>query len=392
MRNDSFADETAPDTERYTPDGKPAAEQRIAADQRLIGDAVAALVGDQHFRALVMIGGYARGEGGIAWQQGQPAPYNDYDYFVVVQGLKRSKLSQLQSRLAALAEQLEDQVGVEVDLAILRRESLPTIPPSLMFAEMLWGHRVVAGAPGVLRDMPDMPISDLPLGEYTRLMLNRGALLLLNQQAIIQQPSQREQDRDRFIKYLFKATLACGDARLAAAGTYHPLYRVKWQRLQQLPDVPNELLQQYEQALTAKFYPDSKQFANIDLIPWQQHTINLWCESLHILESQRLGKPVVTWQQYASATIDKGQGDKSVVSTLFNLAVTLRDYGAMELLANPQWSLLYPRARLISILPSLLLATPRCDDRAMQRTLGCKAMRSGRSPQECFIEQWHRYA
>ena len=34
-----------------------------------------------------MIGGYARGEGGIVWQQGNPAPYNDYDYFVIVQGL-----------------------------------------------------------------------------------------------------------------------------------------------------------------------------------------------------------------------------------------------------------------------------------------------------------------
>ena len=117
---------------------------------------------------------------------------------------------------------------------MLKAENLPAAEYSLMHAEMLWGHRVVAGDEDVLASMPPMPFAGLGLAEFTRLMLNRGSLLLMNRRALLTGATAEAAGREQFMKYLFKAVLACGDARLAAADHYHPAYTEKWQRLQQL--------------------------------------------------------------------------------------------------------------------------------------------------------------
>ena len=133
-----------------------------------------------------MMGGHGRGEGGYVSIDGQPAPYSDYDYFVVVAKTDSAARTALTERLAEAAHRLENEVGVEVDFALLRAERLRAAEFSLMNAEMRWGHRVVAGDQNVLAAMRPMPFHRLPPGEITRLMLNRGSLLLMNQQRLQQ--------------------------------------------------------------------------------------------------------------------------------------------------------------------------------------------------------------
>ncbi len=244
---------------RYTPDGNAAVEARIARDQALIAEAVTALVVPPLFRALVLMGGYGRGEGGFVMRGGQPAPYNDYDYFVVVRGMDRERRATLQKALAGAARDLDRAVGVDLDSALLREESLPGADHSLINAEMLWGHRVVAGDPQVLAPMPAMPFATLPPAEFTRLLLNRGSLLLMNQRRLAAGEPAAGQDHEVFLKYLFKAVLACGDARLAGNRRYHPSYVAKLDRLGRADiDWPGQAnpLDLYAQALRHKFHPD----------------------------------------------------------------------------------------------------------------------------------------
>lgn len=385
--------ESKPTSNRpFTPQGGLAVENRIARDQQLIGTAVEELVADEHFCALVLIGGYARGEGGYVYRGGVPAPFNDYDYFLVVKGMNGRAIAALRPLLAKLAEKLSLEVGVEVDLEILRQEGLRSARPSLMFAEMLWGHKVVAGDVAILESMPPMPIEELPPGEFTRLMLNRGALLLLNQLAITTNELHTMEQRAQFIKYLFKSMLACGDARLAARGQYHPSYAEKWRRLQLLEDLPENFLHHYKLALDAKFKPDFSAFANIDLEQWQEYFVTTWRHSLGVLESVRLKQPIHHWGNYASAAVDKGQSSGDLSASLKNLAVTLRDYGPLELITNTRWSLRYPRERLISILPSLLGVEDTPLDNKLLSVLGTSAGKGEQSAENIFLGQWHRYS
>ena len=385
--------EPAPPSDRYTPDGDAGVESRIDCDQQLIAAAVMAAIPAPHFRALVLIGGYARGEGGFLHVDGKPEPYNDYDYFVVVGAMNRAAVQALKSTLLELGHVLTARVGVEVDLAVLKEESLPGAEYSLMHAEMLWGHRVVAGDAHILDVMPRMPFARLGLAEFTRLMLNRGSLLLMNRDALARGNCGEPQQREQFMKYLFKAVLACGDARLAAAGQYHPSYNEKLQRLLRLQwEGKESFLVQYQMALQAKFHPAYEQYAAADLAQCLQQVRDLWLETLAYLESVRLGSDAGSWAAYASPAVCKGQSAPGLRGLVRNVGVTVRDYGLRELLTNLRWSLRYPRERLISTLPGLLGAPGLVHDSQLTTALGLTAVAGRQEMTRSYLEQWHRYA
>ena len=378
---------------RYTPDGDAAVELRINHDQQLIARAVTELVPAENFRALVLIGGYARGEGGFRHVNGKPEPYNDYDYFVVVGGISQRGLKALKPLLVQLGHSLTATVGVEVDLEILKEELLPKAEYSLMHAEMLWGHRVVAGNQDILSSIPGMPFARLALAEFTRLMLNRGSLLLINRSELAAGRVQEAQHREQFMKYLFKAVLASGDARLAAAGQYHPSYTEKWQRLQKMQwPGHKQFLSQYAIALEAKFHPSYERFTDADLVNYLRQVTALWMETLSHLEATRLGSCAGSWSAYASPGVCKGQSRPGIGGLVRNIVVTLRDYGPSELLTNFRWSLRYPRERLISSLPGLLGAPGLVHETKLRNALGLQPGGSWREMAKSYLEQWHRYS
>jgi hypothetical protein len=236
----------------------------------------------------------------------------------------------------------------------LSEERLPASAFSLMNAEMLWGHRVIAGDPRVLDAMPAMPFRRLPLGEFTRLVLNRGALLLLNRQRLASGEALDAEDQEVFFKYLFKAVLACGDARLAASGRYHPSYVTKLERLQSMePELGSPFLSLYGLAWQGKFHPDYGQYLGESPAEWQQRVVDVWLEALAALEGVRTGRAIGDWARYGTPALGKGQGG-GFRYWLRNLAVNARDFGPTELLHRPRWSLRYPRERVISVMPRLL--------------------------------------
>jgi hypothetical protein len=381
-----------PESGRYTPDGDAAVEARIAADQALIARAVEALAEPPEFRALVLMGGYGRGEGGYVLRDGKPAPYNDYDYFVVVRGLDGARRRALQEALSQEGRALEHQVGVEVDFAVLREEGLPQAEYSLMNAEMIWGHRVVVGDQRVLATMPSMPFGSLPPGEFTRLLLNRGALLLMNRQRLAAAAPLGAKGREVFFKYLFKAVLACGDARLAGTGRYHPSYVHKRERLASMDwDGKGDFIDLYAPAWEAKFHPDYGRYAAADPAEWQERVVALWLATLSWYEQGRTGRAIPDWEAYCSAAISKGQGERSWWGVR-NAVITLRDFGPAELARRPFWSLRYPRERLISALP-LLLSDPLTGVRpAPAEALSVRPGTPWPKATETFLHLWRRYA
>ena len=386
------ADIAPPDRGRYTLDGDAAVESRIAADQQRVVAGLGGLLEPPAFRALVLMGGYGRGEGGYVLRDGRPEPYNDYDYFVVVRGMGRSQRNALARALAERAKLLEHEVGVEVDFALLREEALPRAEYSLMNAEMLWGHRVVAGDPQVLRAMPPMPFSTLPPGEFTRLLLNRGSLLLMNARRLAGSGRFSGGEREVLFKYLFKAVLACGDARLAGNRSYHPSYVQKLELLRSL-DWPGQaqFIDLYLQAWRNKFHPDYGSFAGEDAGSWQAAVVRLWLDTLSWFEQQRTGEAFADWTAYCTPRLPKSQSG-APWGGLRNAAITLRDFGPGELVRRPRWSLRYPRERLISALPLLLAEPGAVPLRPVADALALPARSTWEDAVATFLSLWRRFA
>lgn len=340
----------------YTYDGNKSAESRVAMDQSIISAYVSDAVAPENFEALVLMGGYGRGEGGYRLNDGQPVPYNDYDYFVIVKDMSRKAVNTLQRQLKDVANRLEVIVGVEVDLAVMRTETLTTAPFTLMNAEMKWGHRVVTGNREVLDAMPDMPFDKLALGEFTRLMNNRGALLLMNSRMLSAGEEMNEQHREIFFKYLFKAVIACGDAFLAIEGIYHPSYVEKKKRLALLRHPPGRnFIKLYKLAVEQKFYPEPDRFRNEDCALWQRRVTDFWLSTFSRLEECRTHQQISNWKKYALPRLPKGQLETSQL--IRNFAITLRDFGVWHTFRYLGWALRYPRERLISVLPLLLTSS-----------------------------------
>ena len=363
----------------------------MAMDQSIIGAYVEDAISKNHFEALVLMGGYGRGEGGYCMKAGKPSPYNDYDYFVIVNNMSRKEAQALQHHLKDLAHRLSVIVDVEVDLAVLRSETLANAPFSLMNAEMKLGHRVVAGNEHVLDSMPSMPFDKLALGEFTRLMNNRGALLLMNSRMLASNKHLDEQERETYFKYLFKAVLACGDAYLASDGAYHPSYAEKRKRMATLGNLPEQgFIDLYEQAVEQKFQPDTDLFMDENLEDWQRNITDQWLKAFAILEAHRTRNPIRSWKDYALPGLSKGQLETPQM--LRNVAITMRDFGAGHTLRNLNWALRYPRERLISVLPLLLNAESGKPSKKVMTPLAVPPETDRTRVVEHYLETWARYA
>jgi hypothetical protein len=374
---------------RYTTDGPARAEARIERDQTLVAEAVRRAIPADQLVALVLAGGYGRGEGGYRMSGEAFLPYNDYDYFVVVDG-SRSAARRIAHELGAVAHALEERVGVEVDFALLRASRLPRLEFTLMYAELQHGHRITCGRDDALSVMRPMPIDRIPLSEFTRLMLNRGSLLLMNQAQLSDGGPRTADELEQFSRYLDKALLACADARLAATGRYDPSYVVKRRRLESLRwSGSRDFLRRYDRALAARtgrrwsLAPEEASSA-------QALVVADWLESLAELETSRLGK-LPEWDRYASARIGKGQSAAGALGVLRNVAVTMRDFGPGEVFRNAAWALRYPRERLISVLPGLLQPDLGIPGAAIAEALSQPPGLDRATLAERFLGYWARY-
>lgn len=378
-------------SKRYTLKGDVDVERRIQRDQDHVARSVCKALPAAQFRALLLAGGYGRGEGGYRVTDDGYAPYNDYDYFVVVDGTARECRVAGRS-LERLGHLLERDIGIEVDFAVLRWADLPRMEYSLMNTELQLGYCTIAGDPDALKKMPQMTLEKLPLSEFSRLMLNRGSLLLMNQRMLDSGGVVGEAEREQFARYLNKAVLACGDARLAAAGRYHLSYLQKRKRLAALKWSGSvSFLDAYDSALESRFGPkailiDAGQEKNA-----QKIVITYWLEALSELEAARLGS-LPGWSEYATFRISKGQSRRGVMGFSRNVFVTMREFGLSEFFQNAGWAFRYPRERLISVLPGLLDPRIGISTDQLASALSRPAMHDRASLTRIFLDYWSRYA
>jgi hypothetical protein len=222
-------------------------------------------------------------------------------------------------------------------------------------------------------------------------MLNRGSLLLLNRQLLASGRLMTPGLREQFARYIDKAVLACGDARLAVAGRYHLIYRQRRSRLERLAwPGSNGFLERYDAALQARFGPSPV------LVPAGKESQALelavadWLEALAELETARLGQ-LPAWRDYASAAVSKGQSGRGRLALLRNLAVTARDFGLRELGTNFRWSCRYPRERLLAVLPGLLNPKTGVCQADIAAALSAQAGSDAGVLADRFLSIWGRY-
>lgn len=227
-----------------------------------LGREVSGLASEFGLAALVLGGGYGRGEGGAVVTPGQPVSlYNDMDFFVFTRNASRRRRRRLDVRLGALAESWSARLGIDMDIAPAREVSrLPKLPITLMYQELRRGYYYVYAKEDVIAQIPQAPPSALPILEGMRLHMNRGSGLLQASQ-LLAGAATTPKERDFVWRNLHKCALGCGDALLIAAGQYDFDLGIRRRRLpavaERLGDssASRSLCERYEAAVAFKMYP-----------------------------------------------------------------------------------------------------------------------------------------
>lgn len=204
----------------YTADAEPELEARIEQQLAAIRERLLPQLPCQRIDALVLGGGYGRGEGGALRTADGWRPYNDYDLVLVHHCSKR----RLQPVLERAHREFTAEFGIHVDVTPLHRRRLARLPRALTWYELGQGHRVLWGDPAVLAPLVSRRLNEIDPEEWGRLLFNRGAGLLLaswQHQGIARRRFADEAPAAFATRQLAKAWLALGDVWLADRGLYH---------------------------------------------------------------------------------------------------------------------------------------------------------------------------
>jgi len=209
-----------------------------------------------HLSAVVLGGGYGRGEGGILHTPSGPRLYNDLDLFVFSEGADFRAAAEIDRKLRELSLRREKELGIAVDFGPAKNLSdIRKVGHTLMFQELLRGWQPVWGRVDLAQWIPQLDAKELPYSEAVRLLLNRGMGLVLAADRL----RTGQNDPDFIVRNMNKAVLGGGDAVLIAAGEY------RWQgadRVNAYADhvrrekLPEEYAAIYEKAFRWKLEPE----------------------------------------------------------------------------------------------------------------------------------------
>lgn len=235
--------------------------------------------------AVVLGGGYGRGEGGVfETPDGRKILYNDLDFFVIAKNLSSFRLKKIDRALAILGESFSRTIGIAVDFGPAKTlKQVAKMPFTMMWQELREGHLLIYGSKDVLDSLPDYDLHDLPRSEGLRLLLNRGTGLLLVKQKF-EQKNIKLADRDFIGRNLHKAVLACGDVFLILQKQYCSSVQKRLCRLEELGKKKFDAagIELYRQAVQFKLSPQI--YSNSELLELQKVVMILYEDScLHFL-------------------------------------------------------------------------------------------------------------
>jgi len=333
----------------YSARGSAAFDRRVEEQLGRVIESVCRLCPD--LAALILVGGYARGEGTPLHLSESETPFNDYDLIVVTRGWLQGRRHGLRRRIDLLAEKLTVELGIAVDLHVESVSHLRRLPPTLFNIEAIHGHRVLWGDRDIMKCAPAHPIEAVPRVEAARLLLNRGALLL-HQKYAYRYFGHRDDPRFRTGKFVLKAHLAMGDALLIAASRYDVHYSVKRRRIVEPFGVDSPELtwirEHYLAAIETKESGKPQSLEKLEEEPSIIATRRVFARFVAQFEHQCLTDPAQTVRPVLrTAPRDLTSAAKSLVRTASLLKLRMIDAGL-------GWIIRPTEERLLTSLPPLL--------------------------------------
>lgn len=348
--------ESARPTPAFTLDGSPELEAHLARTCEKIAAGLRGLLPRRKLQAVLLGGGYGRGEGGVLRTPEGDRPYNDLEFYVCLRGNRHLNEKRYGRALHVLGEILTPQAGIEVEFKIASLRELATRPVSMFSYDLITGHRWLIGSePLLARCGHHRDGGQIPLSEATRLLMNRCSGLLFAHEKL-QRASFTPGDADFTRRNIAKAQLALGDAVLVSYGQYHRSVQERHRRLERIVRAENtswtdDVLAHHAAGVEFKLHPQRSAESREALAPLHQEIAALAHMTWRWIEARRLRVPFRTTQDYVRLRVNKCPE----TNPLRNVLLTLKVLGPLACFSPRVWR--HPRERIFHAL-SLLLWEP----------------------------------
>ncbi len=341
-----------PSRPRFTIDGDTALEEHLTATCERIAAGLRGLLPPRKLEAVLLGGGYGRGEGGVLRTSEGDHAYNDLEFYVCLRG-NRHVNERLHGRaLHVLGEILTPQAGVDVEFRITSLRELAAAQISMFSYDLICGHRFLIGNPAqVARCAHHRSADQIPLHEATRLLMNRCSGLLFAAERLARR-NFTPADADFVARNIAKAQLGAGDALLTAAHQYHWSVRERQRRSERLDSADlaqsaQRVREHYALGVEFKLHPVRSMESQEALQERHRQVTELCRETWLKIERQRLGQNFSSINDYVGWP-DKWPEHAGPRNVLVNAKVL-----GIGSLAHPG-RLQHPRHRVLTALPLLL--------------------------------------
>ncbi len=243
-------------------------------------------------RALLLGGGYGRGEGGVLETGGRASLYNDLEFYVFATG--RVPVSEW------VAEG-ERRLGIEVEFKAMPPRAMECARPGMFYYDLLNAHILVFGDAGWVSRLPARlrEAGEIPPVEGSRLLVNRGMSLLRCLRAA---RGEMELPVGFIDRIAAKADLALGDALLCARGRYHWSCIERSARLASIADGFPGLCERHASGVQFKFHPVVSGRSPAQWTGPLEALAREWTAMFLHIEGLRLGTSFVTPREYAASS------------------------------------------------------------------------------------------
>ncbi len=325
---------------RYTLNSDKAADMMVERELGVVVDRVAHCFGKRE-HAVLLGGGFGRGEGSILHSDGTYRPLNDYDILIVVrQG--RYLPAELLVALDRMAGALADELSVkQVDVVVKDGWRLAIPSPTVGRYELSHGHQLLAGR----LSSPIRCFSEkhLPVSEGATYYRNRAGGMLIAKLLLAGYGPFIDAERAELAGIeIDKAIMAIGDAELLADRSYHFSYQERRRRVKKGGArlvLDAELRQWYADAIRRKLAPEVSH-PDLNILHTKWCTVGrVFVDKFLDFERRRLRRSIENMSDYCRSVLRRG-------------------FGARQLLLRPELSAedFWPRRLERSALVSLLAA------------------------------------
>lgn len=293
---------------RFTARGGNEVEALLLDVVRKGGEIAKATLPEGSWRAVVLMGGYGRGEGGVEVTDGIEKPHNNLDFLLITTGRWVKETEKLRQALGEALRPLSEKAGIGIDAGAISDSDLKRAPCRIMWYDMRFGHQTILGDPSFLPSLSRFTADRILASDVRDLVVNRGTLLVIND-AIMALPAPPPGVWKALIRHSVKAILGYGDSLLFWRGAYHWSYVERQRRMASRIDVGADFRSLYDWAMEFRFRPDYSGWENRDLKVWL-NDVRSAVQSVHLeVEGRRCGVANLTWRKYPVAALQRGLKD-----------------------------------------------------------------------------------